>query len=284
MWKFWRQTAERFWRWVECEMALANKWDAELYDDKHSFVWKMAEDLLGLLGAKPGEKILDIGCGTGHMTAKIAESGALVTGLDRSPEMIQQAQAAYPGIRFEVGDAMMIPLDGPFDAVFSNATLHWIKEPERTVAEISRLLKPGGRFVAEFGGRGNVAELVAAMERAWAKLHLPQGLPNPWYFPSVGEYAAILERNGLEVTYSLLFDRPTPLEEGENGLRNFLIMFGGAIFVRLTDGEREEVIRETENEARAKLSHGSQWVLDYRRLRVVAKKQQGTSSAQLVIR
>ena len=254
-------------------MAQANKWDAGLYDDKHSFVWKMAEDLLGLLAARSGEKILDIGCGTGHMTAKIAESGALVSGLDRSPEMIRQGQAVYPGIRFEVGDATTIPLDGPFDAVFSNATLHWIKEPERTVAEISRLLKPGGRFVAEFGGRGNVAELVAAMERAWAKLHLPQQLPNPWYFPSVGEYAAILERNGLEVTYSMLFDRPTPLEEDENGLRNWLTMFGGAVFGRLTDGEREDVIRETVNEARAKLFHGSHWVIDYRRLRVIAKKQ-----------
>ena len=254
-------------------MAQANKWDAGLYDDKHSFVWKMAEDLLGLLTAKPGEKILDIGCGTGHMAAKIAESGALVTGLDRSPEMVRQAQAAYPGIRFEVGDATAIPLGGPFDAVFSNATLHWIKEPERTVAEISRLLRPGGRFVAEFGGRGNVAELVAAMERAWSKLHLSQPLPNPWYFPSVGEYAAILERNGLEVTYSLLFDRPTPLEEDENGLRNWLMMFGGAIFEQLTESQRDSVIEETVREARPKLFHGSQWVIDYRRLRVMAKKQ-----------
>ena len=128
-------------------MAQQAKWDAGLYDDKHSFVWKMAEGLLELLAAQPGEKILDIGCGTGHLSAKIAASGAQVTGVDRSPEMIQQAQAAYPEIRFEVADATKIPLEGPFDAVFSNATLHWIKEPERVVANVHALYRDFGADV-----------------------------------------------------------------------------------------------------------------------------------------
>jgi SAM-dependent methyltransferase len=263
---------EPFWKWVGFEMAQATKWDAGLYDDKHSFVWKMAEDLLVLLAAQPGEKILDIGCGTGHMAAKIAESGALVTGVDRSPEMIRQARASYSGIRFEVGDATQIPLEEHFDAVFSNATLHWIKEPERVVTEVSRLLRPGGRFVAEFGGHGNVAELMAAMERGWTNVDLPQPLPNPWYFPSLGEYAGLLEKHGLEVTYGLLFERPTPLEEGESGLRNWLTMFGGAIYEKLTERQRDEVIEETVREARPKLFREGQWVIDYRRLRVVAKR------------
>ena len=264
--------AVRFWRWVGSEMAQQAKWDAGLYDDKHSFVWKMAEGLLELLAAQPGEKILDIGCGTGHLSAKIAACGAQVAGVDRSPEMIQLAQAAYPEIRFEVADATKIPLEGPFDAVFSNATLHWIKEPERVVAEISRLLRPGGRFVAEFGGKRNIAELMAAAERAWTKAHLPQPMPNPWYYPSLGEYAGLLERYGLEVTYGVLFERPTPLEEGENGMRNWLTMFGGALFERVTERQREDVIKETVQEARAKLFRDGQWVVDYRRLRVVAKK------------
>lgn len=264
--------AERFWRWVGSDMAHAPTWNAGLYDDKHSFVWKMAEGLLELLAPQPGEKILDIGCGTGHLTAKIAANGAHVTGVDRSPEMIQQAQTAYLQIRFEVGDAKKIPLDGPFDAVFSNATLHWIKEPERVVVEISRLLRPGGRFVAEFGGKGNIAELVAAMERAWRNLHLPQPMPNPWYYPSLAEYAGLLERHKLEVTYGLLFERPTPLEEGEDGLRNWLTMFGGAIFEKLTERQRNDLISETIREARTKLFHEGQWVIDYRRLRVAATK------------
>ena len=253
-------------------MAQGSKWDAGLYDDKHSFVWKMAEGLLELLAAQPGEKVLDIGCGTGHLTAKIAASGALVTGVDRSPVMVRQAREAYPGIRFEVGDAMEIPLDDEFDAAFSNATLHWIKEPERVAAEIARLLRPGGRFVAEFGGERNIAALVGATERAWTKLQFPGPMPNPWYYPSLGEYAVVLEEQGLAVTYGLLFERPTPLEEGEDGLRNWLRMFGGAIFEGLSEKQRDEFIGETVREARAELFQDGQWVIDYRRLRVVAKK------------
>lgn len=247
------------------------KWDAGLYDDKHSFVWKMAEGLLELLATQPGEKILDIGCGTGHLTRKIAASGAQVTGVDRSPEMIRQARASYPEIRFEVADATCIPLDGPFDAVFSNATLHWIKDADRVASEISRLLSPNGRFVAEFGGHGNIAKLMAAAERAWTKLR-PESMPNPWYYPSLAEYGNLLEKHGLEVTYGLLFERPTPLEEGEDGLRNWLKMFGGVIFEMLSERERIEFIDGTLREARGKLFNEGHWVIDYRRLRVAAKK------------
>jgi SAM-dependent methyltransferase len=253
-------------------MAQQGKWDAGLYDDKHSFVYKMAEGLLELLAAQPGEKILDIGCGTGHLAGKIAAARAQVTGVDRSPEMIRQALEAYPAIQFKVADATTIPLTGPFDAIFSNATLHWIKEPEKVVAEVARLLRTGGRFVAEFGGHGNVEQVVEAAERAWAKSRLPGTMPNPWYYPSLGGYASLLELHGLEVTYGLLFERPTPLEEGENGLRNWLTMFGGAIFTSLDEHERDEVIAETIRQARVGLFHEGQWVLDYRRLRVVAKK------------
>jgi SAM-dependent methyltransferase len=248
------------------------KWDAGLYDEKHSFVWKMAEGLLELLEAQRDERILDIGCGTGHLTAKIAATGAKVTGIDRSPEMIRQAREGHPAIRFEVADATNIPFQGLFDAVFSNATLHWIKEPEAVVGEISRLLRPGGRFVAEFGGHGNIAVLVAAAERAWRKAGLMEPMPNPWYYPRLGKYAGLLEMHGLEVTNGMLFERPTPLEDGEDGLRNWLSMFGGAIFEKISDGDRERVIEGTMREARTALFHDGQWVIDYRRLRVAAKK------------
>ena len=253
-------------------MAQQGQWNAGLYDDKHSFVYKMAEGLLELLAVQPGEHILDLGCGTGHLTAKIAAKSARVIGLDRSSEMILQARLAYPAIRFEVADATKTKLKESFDAVFSNATLHWIKEPERVLSEISRLLKPGGRFVAEFGGQGNIAGLMAALERAWAKLRLPQPMPNPWYYPSLGDYAGLVEKHGLEVTYGLLFDRPTPLEEGENGLRNWLTMFGGVIFEKLSKVDREACIEETVRAARPALFQAGQWVMDYRRLRVVARK------------
>ncbi len=253
-------------------MAEGAKWDAGLYDEKHSFVWKMAAGLLELLEAHAGERILDVGCGTGHLTAKIATNGAQATGIDQSAEMIQEARAAYPALRFEVMDARQLVFPEKFDAVFSNATLHWIKEPERAVQSMARVLRPGGRFVAEFGGQGNIAALVAAVERAWPKAGLPQPVPNPWYYPSLAEYASLLEKHGLEVTYGLLFDRPTPLEDGERGLRNWLEMFGGVIMEKLPKDHKERLLREVQSEARASLYSDGRWVLDYRRLRVVARK------------
>jgi trans-aconitate methyltransferase len=248
------------------------KWDAGLYDDKHSFVWKLAAGVLELLDAKPGERILDLGCGTGHLTAKIAEAGARVVGVDRSPEMVRQAKEIYPALRFEVMDAREIAFDGDFDAVFSNATLHWIKEPEQVIARIKRSLRPGGRFVAEFGGKGNTGELLKAVQRAWTKLQIAGPAPHPWYYPSVAEYAGLLEQQGFEVTHATLFDRPTPLDDGERGLRNWLEMFGSAFFEGLTDATRERLLLEIERESRPKLFRDDQWVMDYRRLRVVAKR------------
>jgi trans-aconitate methyltransferase len=222
------------------------KWDAGLYDDKHSFVWKLAAGVLELLDTKPGERILDLGCGTGHLTAQIAEAGAHVVGVDRSPEMIRQAKERYPSLRFEVMDAREIALNENFDAVFSNATLHWINEPKRVIVSIKNLLRSGGRFVAEFGGKGNTGELLMAVQHAWAKLGLAWPAPHPWYYPSVAEYAGLLEQQGFEVTHATLFDRPTPLDDGERGLRNWLEMFGSAFVEGLPEATRERLLVEIE--------------------------------------
>jgi trans-aconitate methyltransferase len=248
------------------------KWDARLYDDKHSFVWKLAAGVLELLDAKAGERILDLGCGTGHLTARISEAGARVVGIDRSPEMIRQAKEKYPALRFEAMDAREITLDGNFDAVFSNATLHWIKEPERVIAGIKKSLRPGGRFVAEFGGKGNTGELLKAVPHAWVKLGLAGPAPHPWYYPSLAEYAGLLEHHGFEVTHATLFDRPTPLDDGERGLRNWLEMFGGTFVEGLPEATRERLLVEIERELRPKLFRDAHWVMDYRRLRVAAKR------------
>jgi trans-aconitate methyltransferase len=255
-------------------MGSTAKWNARLYDDKHSFVWKMAAGLVELLEPKPGERILDVGCGTGHLTAQIAASGAFACGIDQSPEMIRQAREKFPELRFDVMDAREISLGETFDAVFSNATLHWIKEPERVIRGIVKVLKPGGRFVAEFGGKGNVAGLMEAAERAWRKLQPGTPMEIPWFYPSVTEYASLLERHGLEVTYAFLFDRPTPLEDGERGLRTWLEMFGGGMTERLPVAERERLAEEIERQARGKLFKDGQWVMEYRRLRIVAKNSQ----------
>jgi SAM-dependent methyltransferase len=248
------------------------KWDAGLYDDRHSFVWKLAIGVLELLNAQPGERILDLGCGTGHLTAKIAETGAHAVGVDRSPEMIRQAKEKYPSLKFEVMDAREIALDGNFDAVFSNATLHWIKEPERVIAGIEKALRPGGRFVAEFGGRGNTGQLLKAIGDAWQKLGIAGPVPQPWYYPTLAEYASALEQQGFEVTHATLFDRPTPLDDGTRGLRNWLNMFGGAFVAGLPAATRENLLAEIERELRPKLFQDDHWVMDYRRLRVVANR------------
>ena len=253
-------------------MAQNAKWNAALYDEKHSFVWKMAAGLLDLLDAKPGERILDIGCGTGHLTAQIAATGAQVTGVDRSPDMIQQARSEHPSLTFEVMDARELSFPDKFDAIFSNATLHWITDPEPAVASVTSVLKPGGRFVAEFGGKGNVEGVMNALRLAWQNLGQPQPFPSPWYYPTIAEYSTLLERHSLEVTYALLFDRPTPLEDGENGLRTWLNMFGGSLVSKLPAGHGDKLISDTIREARPRLFRNGHWTLDYRRLRLLARK------------
>lgn len=249
-------------------------WDAALYDRRHSFVYERGADLLALLEPKSGERILDLGCGTGQLTAQIAAAGAQVHGIDASGEMIAQAQQNHPQLSFEIADATRFRAGEPFDAVFSNAVLHWVKPPEDAVRSIAAALKPGGRFVAEFGGRGNVAQIVAAASKAVsAALARDAGDVNPWYFPSNGEYATLLEQAGLEVRYAVLFDRPTPLEEGEQGMANWLRMFGAPCFAAIRPADRERVLQQAVDHARPALWNGGRWTADYRRLRIVAVKE-----------
>ena len=244
------------------------RWDAELYKDKCAFVWQHGESLLELLDPKPGERILDLGCGTGPLTARIAESGAQVIGMDQSPEMLTQARAAYPDLEFVQGDARDFAFAEPFDAVFSNAALHWVKQPEWAIRCVANTLRPGGRFVAELGGRGNVRIAEAAMRTAAVGVGAPLG-DSPWYFPGVAQYASLLEAAGLEVRLALLFDRPTMLE-GEDGLRDWVTMFGRWALESVPDERRDDFLREVEGAAQPNLRRDGAWFADYRRLRVVA--------------
>jgi SAM-dependent methyltransferase len=227
-------------------------WDPGEYDSTHHYVTDYGRDLIDVLAPQTGECILDVGCGTGHLTHQIAERGATVVGIDSSVEMVAQARQNYPKLRFALADAANYRTAEPFDAVFSNAALHWIRPPEAVAASIAGALKPGGRLVAEFGGKGNIASVVALA-----------GF-NPWYFPSIGEYAGLLEANGMEVTSAVLFERPT-MVEGEAGLRDWLGMF-------FKPPLPEEKIRRMEIELRPKLFRETGWAIDYRRLRIVAKK------------
>jgi trans-aconitate methyltransferase len=247
-------------------------WDPNLYQSRHAFVWELAKGPLELLAAKAGERVLDLGCGTGQLTAQIAAAGAGVVGIDRSEEMVAQARRNYPHLRFDVADARTFQVERPFDAVFSNAVLHWVKPAAAVVDRVWQALGPGGRFVAEFGGHGNVRRIcdaIAAGMRAHGSLTFDE--LSPWYYPTIGEYAGELERRGFDVTFATLFDRPTALE-GEAGMRDWLKMFGGVFLERIPPERRETFVHEVEQQLRPSLHYDGRWHADYRRLRVVAHK------------
>jgi trans-aconitate methyltransferase len=251
-------------------------WNPDLYDREHSYVYTFGGDLIGLLKPARGERILDVGCGNGHLTNRIAESGALVTGIDQSQEMIDAARVAYPEIQFIRADATDFSLPESFDAVFSNAALHWIAgtDADKAVACVSGAVRPGGRFVVEFGGKGNIARVRAAVDIALRELGKPVK-SSPWYFPSIGEYAPLLERHGLLVRTASLFDRPTRVEAGEHGMRSWLAMFGGRLLSHLDSDEKEYVVKRVEEQLRPFLFDKGAWTIDYRRLRLVASKDHG---------
>jgi len=274
-----------------------NEWDATTYDADVGFVHEHGESVLDLLDPKRGERVLDLGCGTGHLTAEIADrvdpEGAAV-GVDSAPDMVREARETYPDCRFVEADARDLSLetldaghepfdaageafdaDGEmFDAVFSNAALHWIpRADQEAVAErVAALLGPEGRFVAELGGVGNVASIVdAALAELRDRGYDPE---HPWYFPTVGEHVSVLEAGGFEVRLARLFDRPTTLD-GETGLRDWLDVFGDSLFAPLDADEHEAVVTAVEDRLRPDLydAETGSWTADYRRLRFVAVRQ-----------
>lgn len=249
-----------------------NAWDPALYDSKHAFIFEYGKGLLSALAPQAGERILDLGCGTGHLAQQIAESGAQVVGIDASPEMIEQACRVYPGIEFRVADARDFSFPFQFDAVFSNAALHWVPEAEQVVERIASALRPGGRFVAEFGGKGNVTSITQALQEAIRQIAGIE-VESGWYFPSIGTYTALLEKHELVVQSAVLFDRPTRLEDSERGLRNWLAMFCERILSALPIDKRQQVIEQVEEKLRPLLFKDGSWFADYRRLRVVAVKE-----------
>lgn len=248
------------------------QWNANLYDSNHKFVSMLATDLVELLSPKAGERILDLGCGTGHLTQEIANCGAKVFGVDSAETMILQAQTNYPKLNFAVLDAINLDFKAEFDAVFSNAVLHWIKQPEKVIAGVWKSLKPGGRFVAEFGGKGNINLIQTALKQAICKENSTfEEVFNPNYFPSIAEYGSLLEKQGFELTYATLFNRPTPLD-GEQGIVNWLKMFRNSTLAAFSQDAQTRILANVEEQLRPSLYKNGTWFADYRRLRIVAIK------------
>lgn len=243
-------------------------WDAKGYDERFSFVTTYGEGLLAALDPQPGERIVDLGCGTGHLTAEIASSGAQVEGLDADPQMLDRARAEHPHITFRQADARHFSVHEPVDAVFSNATLHWIPEADQqqVLDHVHRALRPGGRFVAEMGGAGNVAVITRAVHCARAALHLPQR-PPPWHFPTPAEQASRLERAGFRVRSIGHFDRPSALTPPDT-TASWLQMFGASFVTDVPAEQREAFDREVDRLTATHLRHGDgSWHADYVRLR-----------------
>ncbi|WP_080875903.1 class I SAM-dependent methyltransferase [Oceanobacillus timonensis] len=255
-----------------------DNWNANLYDGNHSFVSKFGSDLLELLSPLEGEQILDVGCGTGDLANKIDQQGANVIGVDKSENMVHQANQKYPELTFMKKDVLELEYNNDFDAVFSNATLHWVKHPKEALQHIYSSLKPGGRFIAEFGGKSNVQTITNEIINQIKKAGIPYTSEQfPWYFPSIGEYAALMEETGFNVTFAQHFNRPTPLE-GDNGLRNWMEMFCGNIFENHPESIKERVMTQVENNLKDVLYQDGQWIADYKRLRVIGIKQDGIST------
>lgn len=249
------------------DAASRQTWSAAAYDAHARFVSDLAGPALEWLAPRPGERILDLGCGDGAVTAAIKAMGAEVVGIDTSESLLAAARARGLDARHMDGQALALPPE--FDAVFSNAALHWMTRPEAVIAGVHRALRPGGRFVAEFGGHGNVAAIVTAMRATARRIGGDPALAGPWFFPTPEVYGDMLAAAGLEVRRIGLFPRPTALR---SGMKEWLKLFRSPFFEQY--GPRmDEVLDEVEDLLRPVLCDArGKWTADYVRLRVEAAK------------
>jgi SAM-dependent methyltransferase len=245
------------------------QWNAADYAANARFVSDLAEPVVELLEPRAGERILDIGCGDGALTERIAAVGAQVVGIDPSPAMLAAARAR--GLDARSMDAGALPFSGEFDAVFTNAVLHWIPDLTPVLAGVRRALKPGGRFVGECGGHACVAAVCTALLAVAAAHGLEARLP--WTFRTADEFADALVASGFVPVDVRLVPRPTPLP---SGMAAWLRTFAGSMFDGLPEAERAAAFAEAvELLAPSLRDSRGRWTADYIRLRFVARAAAG---------
>jgi trans-aconitate methyltransferase len=246
-------------------------WDAQRYDQKHAFVAEYGKGLIEWLAPQDGERVLDLGCGTGHLTHEIARAGCETVGLDASGEMVERARSAFPNLHFEVGDATRFDFEQPFDAIFSNATLHWVLDYQAAIQHMFNHLRPGGRLVLEMGGAGNVEQIISHLRIALQNRgYTGQSKVQLWFFPTVGKYTSALEAAGFQVKLAQCYDRSTLLQSSTYGVVDWLDMFAGAFFKGIPEAEATAIKEQVQEAVRPYLFRDGQWYADYKRLRVAA--------------
>ncbi|MGI6219774.1 MAG: class I SAM-dependent methyltransferase [Bacteroidaceae bacterium] len=247
------------------------EWDAGRYGADFGFVAQYGQAVAALIDAPAGSRVVDLGCGNGTLTAQLAERGYRVTGIDASPELLEQARKHYPGLAFAEADATDFRLAEPVDVVFSNAVFHWIDDNRQDdlLRCVCAALRPGGMLVCEFGGYGNNALIHAALRDAFARHGREYVMP--FYFPTIGEYAPRLERSGLCVCFARLYDRMTELV-GDDGLADWIRMFVKHPFVGIGVEETDDIIRQAVAQLKDRLFRAGKWYADYVRIQFKAVK------------
>ena len=244
------------------------KWDPEQYAQHARFVSDLGGPVVDLLDPQPGERVLDLGCGDGALTERLLSAGCEVVAVDSSPEQVWAALER--GLDARIADVSELSLDGLFDGVFSDAALHWTKDPQPVIANVWNALRPGGRFVAEFGGAGCVATIREALASELSGRGIDVHSLDPWYFPTPEEYGARLESQGLRVDLNILFPRPTPLP---SDIRSWLEIFAQSYIRRVAEPDRPSLIDAVRTRLEPQLLNvDGVWVVDYVRLRVAATK------------
>ncbi len=252
----------------DARCGVGDAWSSERYRDHAGFVPALGREVVALLAPRQGERILDLGCGDGALTEALIAAGAEVVGVDASEDMV--AAARRRGIDARLADATRLEFHGAFDAVFSNAALHWMRDADAVIAGVHRALRPGGRFVGEFGGAGNVAAITVALTAVLERRGVDAARAIPWFFPSAAEYRARLERHGFEVRKIDLFARPTPLP---GDMADWLETLAAPVLAQLPPADRTPARDETVALLRPALCDQSgNWTADYVRLRFAAAR------------